>query len=180
MMLLRWYKMNDKETRISQDEYMNNPIEEKYQEVKKEGYTMESLTKKDKQPSYYTKYGFSPVDAFQRGLISKDEYVGFLKGNIIKYIVRAGKKGSTVEDLLKAKSYINYYLDMESSEEKLLEREQEHIFEILSKDTILDDVDDICNVDDIDDDADVKKNKNRLVKASTAFMAEDKKEELDG
>lgn len=64
------------------------------------------------QPNYYKKYGLSPVDAFKQGLISRDEYIGFIKGNIIKYVVRAGHKDSAVEDLKKARNYIDFYLDL--------------------------------------------------------------------
>lgn len=40
---------------------------------------------------------------------------GFCRGNIIKYVVRAGKKTNTLEDLYKAREYINRWI---ASEEK--------------------------------------------------------------
>ena len=66
----------------------------------------------DKEPDYYAGNGLSPIGAFQQGLISKDEYIGFLKGNIIKYTVRAGHKEDTIKDLEKAKHYIDFYLEL--------------------------------------------------------------------
>ena len=39
-------------------------------------------------------------------LISKEEYKGFLKGNIIKYVVRCDYKGNPVDDLTKATNYL--------------------------------------------------------------------------
>ena len=86
------------------------------------------------EPEYYKSNGLSPIGAFQRGLISKDELIGFYKGNIIKYVVRAGKKESALADLLKAKSYINFYMDlflMPSTEEEKLDNEQTEIFKAL-------------------------------------------------
>ena len=64
------------------------------------------------QPDYYKSDGLSPMDAFKDGLIIREEYIGFIKGNVIKYVVRAGKKDNAVEDLLKAKDYIDFYLDL--------------------------------------------------------------------
>lgn len=94
------------------------------------------------EPDYYAGNGLSPIGAFQRGLISQEELIGFYKGNIIKYVVRAGKKESAVEDLLKAKSYINFYLDlflMPTEKEEELEKEQTEIFKALKG---LDDMED--------------------------------------
>ena len=58
------------------------------------------------EPEYYCKDGLSPLTAFQMGLISREEYIGFIKGNIIKYIIRCDKKGQTESDLNKAKDYL--------------------------------------------------------------------------
>ena len=58
------------------------------------------------EPEYYCKDGLSLLTAFQMGLISRDEYIGFIKGNIIKYIIRCDKKGQTESDLNKAKDYL--------------------------------------------------------------------------
>lgn len=55
---------------------------------------------------YYDKNGLSPLNAFKQGLISREEYLGFIKGNIIKYIVRCDKKGQCSSDLDKAMSYL--------------------------------------------------------------------------
>ena len=58
------------------------------------------------EPDYYNMNGLSPNGAFEQGLISKDEYVGFIKGNVIKYVVRCDKKGNGVEDIDKAINYL--------------------------------------------------------------------------
>ena len=58
------------------------------------------------QPSYYNENGFSPIDAFKRGLMSQEEFLGFIKGNVIKYVIRAGKKDDAVSDIDKAINYL--------------------------------------------------------------------------
>lgn len=62
----------------------------------------------EKEPSYYNSNGLSPLEAFKMGLLSKEEYIGFCKGNIIKYTVRAGKKDDAIEDIYKAIDYLNH------------------------------------------------------------------------
>lgn len=57
------------------------------------------------EPEYYNRNGLSPLKAFERGLISYEEYIGFIKGNIIKYVVRCDKKGQGVSDVNKALDY---------------------------------------------------------------------------
>ena len=79
-----------------------------------------------KEPDYYADNGLSPIGAFKQGLLSQEEYIGFCKGNIIKYVIRAGKKGNAVKDLKKAKDYINFYMDifaMTSEEQAELNKE---------------------------------------------------------
>lgn len=60
------------------------------------------------EPEYYAKDGLSPLSAFEKGLISKEEYIGFCKGNIIKYTIRAGKKDDAVSDINKAIDYLEH------------------------------------------------------------------------
>lgn len=61
------------------------------------------------EPDYYNKNELSPLDAMKQGLLSKEEYKGFLKGNIIKYTIRAGEKeDDSTNDINKAITYLNY------------------------------------------------------------------------
>jgi hypothetical protein len=60
----------------------------------------------DKLSSHYKVNGLDPIGAFKQGLISKEEYKGFLKGNIIKYVVRCDYKGNPADDLTKATNYL--------------------------------------------------------------------------
>ena len=63
--------------------------------------------KDDKLSSHYKVNGLDPIGAFEQGLMSKEEYVGFLKGNIIKYITRFEYKGQALDDLHKTQDYLN-------------------------------------------------------------------------
>lgn len=55
---------------------------------------------------HYNTTEFDPLTAYRQGLLSDDEFKGFCKGNIIKYVYRYEQKGG-VEDLKKARDYIN-------------------------------------------------------------------------
>lgn len=58
-------------------------------------------------PAYYTRGGIEAIDAIEAwGL-------GFNLGNVVKYVARAGHKGQTLEDLRKARWYINREIDCE-------------------------------------------------------------------
>ena len=57
-------------------------------------------------PSYYNNNSLETIEVI-KGSLSKEEYSGFLKGNILKYVSRADFKGKAVEDLEKAKWYLD-------------------------------------------------------------------------
>jgi hypothetical protein len=64
--------------------------------------------KKQVGGSHYKKYQIQPVE-----FIIKNN-IGFVEGNIIKYILRFKEKGG-VQDLLKAKHYIELLIDSTKS-----------------------------------------------------------------
>ena len=68
----------------------------------------EKKHEQSEQPEYYKSNGLSPMDAFEKGLLSKEEFIGFIKGNVIKYTVRAGKKDDAVKDIDKAIDYLGW------------------------------------------------------------------------
>lgn len=47
---------------------------------------------------------------FMQANMTKEEFIGFLKGNVIKYVSRAGKKENSdiKNDLAKAKRYLSW------------------------------------------------------------------------
>jgi hypothetical protein len=64
--------------------------------------------KKQVGGNHYLKYKIQPVD-----FIIKNN-IGFVEGNIIKYILRFKEKGG-VQDLLKAKHYIDLLIESSKS-----------------------------------------------------------------
>ena len=66
----------------------------------------EAPEEESKEPDYYAQNGLSPMSAFEQGLMSEEEYIGFCKGNVIKYTVRCGKKDDPVKDINKAIDYL--------------------------------------------------------------------------
>lgn len=59
-------------------------------------------------PQHYSG-GIQPIE-FMQAQMDTSEFIGFLKGNIIKYVTRAGKKENTpaIKDLAKAKRYLDW------------------------------------------------------------------------
>lgn len=53
------------------------------------------------RPEHYTFSGIEVIDAIEAWDL------GFHLGNVVKYIARAGRKGSRVEDLKKARWYLD-------------------------------------------------------------------------
>lgn len=54
---------------------------------------------------------YEPIDVIE------DWQLGFILGNAVKYISRAGRKENAIEDLLKAKFYIEYEIKKLSEKE---------------------------------------------------------------
>ena len=68
-------------------------------------------------PSHY-KLWHSMEDTFiiHKNVLSREEYIGFLKGNILKYQMRLGRKpGESVErDMAKIETYQKQLLEIET------------------------------------------------------------------
>ena len=66
------------------------------------------------RPEHYNNGGMECIEAIQ-GMLTHDEYIGYLRGNALKYLWRFRYKGKPVEDLRKARWYeerlINYMLE---------------------------------------------------------------------
>ena len=63
-----------------------------------------------KHPSHYTYGGIETID-YIRAKLTPEEFIGYCKGNALKYISRAGKKGDASEDLAKAAVYLGWASD---------------------------------------------------------------------
>ena len=67
---------------------------------------------------HYKINGEDLITAMENGLVSKEQYIGFLKGNIMKYLVRCEYKNNTLSDLTKAKDYLNRLYDFFKEDEQ--------------------------------------------------------------
>ena len=65
------------------------------------------------RPSHYNQGGIETLDIIKMSL-TKEEYKGYLKGNVLKYRERAQFKGNAAQDYAKAKFY---YAELEELEE---------------------------------------------------------------
>lgn len=59
-------------------------------------------------PDYYKTGGVETID-YLHAFLTEDEFNGFCKGNIIKYVSRANRKNG-LEDIRKARDYIRYLI----------------------------------------------------------------------
>lgn len=65
------------------------------------------LTSKDiiNSPNHYTVGGYEAIDVMQAKL-TPDEFIGYLKGNALKYLMRANYKGDHDNDIAKSRWYL--------------------------------------------------------------------------
>lgn len=66
------------------------------------------------QPKHYKKYKLETIDNIQNSM-THDEFIGYLKGNIKKYLDRYQDKNG-VQDLKKARWYLNKLIEVEADE----------------------------------------------------------------
>lgn len=106
---------------LEKDEFMNVPSADK--EFDWEKWKESELNANDpvNHPSHYTKGGIECIKAIEASM-SDEEYKGYLKGNVIKYVWRYEHKEKPVQDLKKAKWYLGSLIDFV---EKLTEKEME-------------------------------------------------------
>lgn len=62
-------------------------------------------------PDHYTDGGIETID-FIRAKLSPEEFAGYLRGNILKYMSRAGKKTTASEDYKKALVYLQWLSEL--------------------------------------------------------------------
>ena len=92
-------------------------------------------TEKLAEPDYYAGNGLSPLEAFKKGLLSREETIGFIKGNVIKYTVRAGKKDNASKDIVKAIDYLTHLKKLYESDDRSNQAQElmKQAFEDLNK-----------------------------------------------
>ena len=61
-------------------------------------------------PGHYNKGGMEVIECIWN-MLSEEEYDGYCKGNVIKYVARAAHKDNADQDLKKARWYLNRLID---------------------------------------------------------------------
>lgn len=59
-------------------------------------------------PEHYKNGSLETIEVI-KGKLSSEEFKGYLRGNIVKYVLRSSLKGG-LEDLQKAQWYLNYWI----------------------------------------------------------------------
>lgn len=70
----------------------------------KEKNLSQDCPKREWYDKHYSEMSIEPIEVMQK-VFTKEQFEGFLMGNIIKYSMRAGHKGNKEEDLKKAERY---------------------------------------------------------------------------
>ena len=65
---------------------------------------------------HYRTKAIQPWDAMEAWM-SKEQFAGFLRGNAIKYLARAGLKGDAVIDYQKARHYLDKLIGVLENEQ---------------------------------------------------------------
>ena len=66
-------------------------------------------------PPHYKSGDVECIDAIKASM-SREQFAGYLKGNVMKYVWRMSYKGKPVEDLRKARWYLERLIEVESSD----------------------------------------------------------------
>lgn len=61
-------------------------------------------------PEHYCYGGIETIE-YIKAKLSPEEYAGYLKGSVIKYLSRAGHKDNVIQDLKKAQWYLNRLIE---------------------------------------------------------------------
>lgn len=85
-------------------------FEETYEAAKEENMSDMKSNDSVNHPSHYTQGGKEVIEIIQEAC-SIDEFVGYCKGNILKYLARRNFKGFYKQDLQKADWYLDYLLN---------------------------------------------------------------------
>lgn len=88
---------------VRPDETLNEQLQETLAAGEKEGTFNVKSSEHDpvNNPDHYTSGGIECID-YLKAKMTPEEFIGFLKGNVIKYMSRANCKGSTDQDYRKA------------------------------------------------------------------------------
>lgn len=71
---------------------------------------------KVKRPEHYTQGGLEVITILRKKM-TKDEFRGFCKGNVLKYVIRADYKNG-IEDYQKAIQYLKWLIEEGKKDEQ--------------------------------------------------------------
>ncbi|GMB00901.1 DUF3310 domain-containing protein [Pelosinus sp. IPA-1] len=71
---------------------------------------MNKQTGSTEEAKHYIAGTLQQIEIQQENL-SPEQFIGFLRGNALKYLIRMGRKNSTREDAGKAKQYVIWLCD---------------------------------------------------------------------
>lgn len=115
---MKQFDYNSKEFNKLLDEYFQTNEFKKWTDAwfpdVKEESEWRIVTDNKLRPAYYKQNNHDLWYYFAQGLLTKSEYVGFIKGNIFKYVTRYQNKNG-VEDLQKAKTYLEELIKFETA-----------------------------------------------------------------
>lgn len=112
----REYKVFKNDTRdelVIEDDTGTIFIEENVELFTKTKFKLKEETTSDliDNQAHYKNQGIEPIDLMRENF-SKEEFAGFLQGNVLKYMLRYKDKNG-VEDLKKAKTYLTWLIEEE-------------------------------------------------------------------
>lgn len=70
----------------------------------------QDVPKREWYDAHYAECPVEPIELMQK-IMTREQFEGFLMGNIIKYCMRAGHKGPIQEELAKANRYHHWLVD---------------------------------------------------------------------
>ena len=76
------------------------------------GYKIPNANDMQVDGDHYKKMGIQPWELME-SLLEPEEFIGFLKGNVMKYALRDGKKEGATKDAEKARHYMAKLAEME-------------------------------------------------------------------
>lgn len=94
--------------------YLDDPVPYvQFQETDFELVEEESVNKLIDNQEHYKANGVEPIELMKQNF-TKEEYSGFLQGNVLKYMMRFKRKNG-LEDLKKALTYLTWLIEQEES-----------------------------------------------------------------
>lgn len=103
------FEFNYDGTKFQENAEVGNIINVLHGTYKPASETLKPANDAVNHPSHYTNGGIECIAAIKASM-SAEEYRGYLKGNVLKYLWRYESKGKPAEDLKKARVYLDWLI----------------------------------------------------------------------